>query len=91
MGAGGPPLAMRRRREPRTYVPAGSVGVAGGQTGVSPSPTPGGWHIIGRTPLRLVSFDTSAPSLFAAGDGVRFHQIDRAAFEQIARVQELVP
>lgn len=91
MGTVDPRLALPRRREPRTSVPAGSVAVAGGQTGVYPSPTPGGWHIIGRTPLRLVSFDTSAPSLFAAGDGVRFHQIDRAAFEQIARVQELVP
>jgi len=84
-------IALPRRAAPRTAVPVGAVAVAGGQTGIYPSQTPGGWHIIGRTPMRLVSFDTPVPTLFTAGDRVRFHQVDRAAFEQIARGQAFVP
>lgn len=84
-------IALPRRSEPRRAVPSGSVAIAGEQTGIYPSQTPGGWHIIGRTPLALVSLDRPAPSLFTAGDRVRFHEVDRAAFEQIARAQEFVP
>ncbi len=91
MGTLDPRMALPRRAEPRTAVPVGSVAVAGQQTGIYPSQTPGGWHIIGRTPLRLVSFDTPVPAMFAAGDRVRFHAVDRVAFEQIARVQEFAP
>lgn len=84
-------ITLPRRSAPRAAVPAGSVAIAGGQTGIYPSQTPGGWHIIGRTPLVLVSLDRAAPSLFAAGDRVRFHEVDLAAFEQIARAQDFVP
>jgi inhibitor of KinA len=84
-------LALPRRAEPRTAVPAGSVGVAAGQTGIYPSQTPGGWHLVGRTPLHLLSFDRPTPAMFTAGDRVRFHTVDRAAYDLIARVQEFVP
>lgn len=84
-------IALPRRTEPRTAVPAGAVAIAGGQTGIYPRQTPGGWHIIGRTPLALLSFDRPVPSLLAAGDRVRFHQVDRTVFEQVARGQAFVP
>ena len=84
-------ITLPRRSAPRAAVPAGSVAIAGGQTGIYPSQTPGGWHIIGRTPLVLVSLDRAAPSLFAAGDRVRFHEVDLAAFEEIGRAQDFVP
>jgi KipI family sensor histidine kinase inhibitor len=65
-------LAMPRRDTPRLAVPAGSVGIAGGQTGIYPLRTPGGWQIIGRTPLRLFDPHADPPTLLRAGDAVRF-------------------
>lgn len=91
MGMVDPRIALPRLSEPRTAVPAGSVGIAGDQTGIYPRQTPGGWNVIGRTPMALVSLDRPVPSMFAAGDRVRFHQVDRSAFEQIARVQVFEP
>jgi KipI family sensor histidine kinase inhibitor len=65
-------LELPRRHVPRTQVPAGSVAIAGRQTGVYPLPTPGGWHLIGRTSVRLFLPDSDPPSLFRAGDRVKF-------------------
>lgn len=65
-------LALPRRPVPRTHVPAGSVAIAGHQTGVYPLPSPGGWHLIGRTSVRLFLPDSDPPSLFRAGDRVKF-------------------
>ncbi|GGJ77816.1 inhibitor of KinA [Anoxybacillus voinovskiensis] len=65
-------LATPRRATPRRVVPAGSVGIAGGQTGIYPLATPGGWQIIGRTPLSLFRPTHRQPSLLCAGDIVRF-------------------
>jgi KipI family sensor histidine kinase inhibitor len=65
-------LAMPRRDVPRTLVPAGSVAIAGRQTGIYPLPTPGGWHLIGRTSVKLFLPDSDPPSLFRAGDRVKF-------------------
>lgn len=76
-----PRIAMPRRTAPRTRVPAGSVAIAAGQTGIYPSETPGGWHIIGRTRVRAFDPSRAQPFLFKPGDRVRFHPIDRAAFE----------
>ncbi len=73
MGMVDPRIALPRLSEPRTAVPAGSVGIAGDQTGIYPRQTPGGWNVIGRTPMALVSLDRPVPSMFAAGDRVRFH------------------
>ena len=76
-------LDTPRLDTPRIATPAGSVGIAGGQTGIYPLTSPGGWRIIGRTPLRL--FDTSRPQpfLLATGDRVRFMPIDEAEFTGI--------
>ncbi|HEY7475454.1 MAG TPA: 5-oxoprolinase subunit PxpB [Vicinamibacterales bacterium] len=71
-----PRIAAPRRQAPRVVVPAGSIGIAGPQTGVYPVSTPGGWNLIGRTPL--VTFDPlrEEPCVFRAGDAVRFAPID---------------
>jgi inhibitor of KinA len=74
-------LALPRRATPRLRVPAGSVAIAAGQTGIYPRETPGGWHLIGRTRLSPFDSSRSRPFLFAPGDRVRFHAIDRAQFE----------
>lgn len=73
-------LATPRLEQPRRSVPAGSVGIAGGQTGVYPLDTPGGWRLIGRTPLRLFDPALEEPSLLRTGDVVRFVAIDQATF-----------
>jgi len=65
-------IATPRQNTPRTRVPSGSVGIAGRQTGVYPIESPGGWQLIGRTPLRLFDPDRSNPCVFAPGDRVRF-------------------
>ena len=65
-------IAAPRRESPRTRVPAGSVGIAGRQTGVYPRESPGGWQIIGRSPLRAFDPDRVPSALFKAGDHVRF-------------------
>ena len=78
LGRVGDRIAMPRRRTPRMRVPAGAVGIAGGQTGIYPYPTPGGWQLIGRTPLRVFDAARDEPFLFAPGDTVRFLPIDEA-------------
>lgn len=65
-------IAAPRHREPRQRVPAGSVGIAGSQTGIYPMDTPGGWQLIGRTPVAMFDADREPASLLAPGDGVRF-------------------
>ncbi len=68
-------LALPRRAVPRTQVPAGSVAIAGHQTGVYPLASPGGWHLIGRTSVKLFLPDSDPPSLFRAGDRVKFFSV----------------
>ena len=65
-------LELPRRAVPRTQVPAGSVAIAGRQTGIYPLPVPGGWHLIGRTSVKLFLPDSDPPCLFRAGDRVKF-------------------
>src|SRR5689334_8505111 len=65
-------LVLPRRPTPRTHVPAGSVAIAGQQTGIYPLASPGGWHLIGRTSVRLFLPDSDPPSLLRAGDRVKF-------------------
>jgi inhibitor of KinA len=77
-------IAIPRRSSPRTAVPVGSVAIAGRQTGVYPAPTPGGWNIIGRTPVKLFDPTRSEPFLFRAGDRVRFRRITVEEFERLA-------
>jgi inhibitor of KinA len=80
-----PRLVLPRLETPRTRVPAGSVAIAAGQTGIYPSETPGGWHLIGRTPLKPFDPARAEPFAFKAGDRVRFRPIDREAFERESR------
>ena len=72
LGGMPPAIAAPRRATPRTLVPAGSVAVAGNQTGVYPLASPGGWQIIGRTPLALFDPQRTPPALLSIGDGLRF-------------------
>ncbi len=67
-----PALAIPRRNTPRTRVPAGTVAIAGGQTGVYPLATPGGWHLIGNTSLRMFDPAREPAALLRVGDRVRF-------------------
>jgi inhibitor of KinA len=81
MGSVDERLVTPRKPEPRE-VAAGSVGIAGGQTGIYPLNSPGGWHIIGRTPVKLFGLGQEPPVLLHAGDTVRFHSITLKEFEQ---------
>jgi len=80
---GGLPDALRtpRRPTPRTRVPAGSVAIGGAQTGIYPFESPGGWNLIGRTPLRLFKPEGRPPTLLQAGDRVRFRPITPEEFK----------
>ena len=83
-----PALAMPRLATPRARIPAGSVGIGGGQTGVYPTAGPGGWRLLGRTPLRLFDPGASPPALLAPGDRVRFVAIDRAQYDALGGTPE---
>src|SRR6266446_806677 len=65
-------LVLPRRPVPRRLVPAGSVAIAGQETGIYPLPSPGGWHLIGRSAVKLFLPDSDPPSLFRVGDRVKF-------------------
>ena len=84
LGGLDPALATPRLARPRTAVPAGAVGIGGEQTGIYPLPTPGGWRIIGRTPLRLYDPAAPEPFLLRAGDILRPRPIEAAEFAALA-------
>ena len=75
-------IAAPRHSTPRMKVPAGSVGIAGMQTGVYPAETPGGWQLIGRTPLKPFDPSRDDPFLMKAGDAVRFYPIERDEYDR---------
>jgi inhibitor of KinA len=77
-------IAMPRRQQPRPLIEAGSVGIAGKQTGIYPLNSPGGWQIIGRTPLKLFNPGSNPPSMFESGDKIKFYEISRAEFNDMA-------
>lgn len=77
-------LATPRRDSPRVAVPAGSVGIGGRQTGVYPIESPGGWHLIGRTPRRLFDAGREPPALLRVGDRVRFRAVSDAEYATYA-------
>ena len=79
-------LRVPRLESPRTKVPAGSVAIANAQAGIYPFESPGGWNVIGRTPLRLFRANENPPTLLRPGDRVRFRSITRDEFE--ARIKE---
>jgi inhibitor of KinA len=76
-------LALPRRTNPRTRVPAGSVAIAAGQTGIYPLETPGGWHLIGRTRVKPFDETRAEPVLFRPGDRVLFRSITRDEYERM--------
>ena len=78
-------LATPRLTTPRISIPAGSVGIAGAQTGIYPLSSPGGWQIIGRTPLRLYYPHREQPILMDAGMRLKFCAIDRPEYDRIRR------
>lgn len=85
-----PRIAAPRRATPRPLVAPGSVAIAGGQTGVYPLPTPGGWNIIGRTPIAPYDPAREKPFLFEPGDRVRFVSIPADEFEARRGAQSVV-
>lgn len=78
-------LASARLETPRATVPQGSVGIGGNQTGVYPFPTPGGWRLIGRTPVAMFRRDANPMSLLQIGDHVHFRAISEKEFADLAR------
>ena len=78
-------LALPRRADPRLRVPAGSVSIAANLTAIYPYESPGGWHLIGATPIRLFDPARPRPALLAPGDIVRFESIDPASFVSIRK------
>ena len=77
-------IATPRLKTPRVKIPAGSVGIAGSQTGVYPIDSPGGWQLIGRTPVRMYDPDWETPILPQAGQYIKFYSITKAEFDKIA-------
>ena len=82
MGVVDDAIAMPRLATPRVRVPAGSVGIAGKQTGVYPAATPGGWRLIGRTPISLFDAGRVAPAALHAGDTVEFYPMARDDYDR---------
>ena len=76
-------LATPRRATPRKEIPGGSVAIGGAQAGIYPLRSPGGWNLIGRTPLRLFDPEKDPPAVLRAGDRVRFRAITRDEFEAL--------
>jgi inhibitor of KinA len=74
-------LTMPRRSQPRLSLPAGSVGIAGRQTGIYPLDSPGGWQIVGRTPLQMFNAHDENPTLLRVGDTIQFHSITADEFK----------
>jgi inhibitor of KinA len=74
-------IAMPRKLQPRTTIAAGSVGIAGTQTGIYPLDSPGGWQIIGKTPVKLFDKERDHPVLLQPGDEIEFYSITEDEFK----------
>lgn len=74
-------IAIQRKQQPASNIAAGSVGIAGKQTGIYPLQSPGGWQIIGRTPMRLFNAEKEPPTLLEAGNTVEFYSITKDEFK----------
>lgn len=84
MGGMDETIACPRLTSPRTKIPAGSVGIAGAQTGIYPLSSPGGWQLIGRTPLKMFAIDGEKTTFaLSAGDRVRFVPITEEAYREM--------
>ena len=92
VGGMDPRIATPRLSSPRTLIPAGSVGIAGEQTGTYPSDSPGGWQIIGRTPVTMYDMSKEQAALLQAGDYVRYVSIDENEFHRVKSLgMEYIP
>lgn len=76
-------LALPRRTEPRVRVPGGSVSIATNLTNIYTKESPGGWHLLGRTPIELFDLRREEPILLNAGDSVQFYEIDEATYREM--------
>lgn len=85
MGSVHEKLITARKATPRTRVPAGSVGIAGEQTGIYPLDSPGGWQLIGQTPLQLFDVQQANPCLLQPGDEVQLYPVPLAEFQKLKR------
>lgn len=83
IGGMSPKIATPRRKTPRLKIPARSVGIAGHQTGIYPIETPGGWQLIGKTPLPLFNVNENRPTLLQPGDRIRFIPISAEQFREM--------
>ena len=83
MGTVDEKIITPRKDKPRLHVAAGSVGIAGAQTGIYPMDSPGGWQLIGTTALSIFDKNKTAPCLLKAGDEVQFVSIDKNEFEKL--------
>lgn len=77
-----------RLNNPRKAIPAGSVGIGGSQTGIYPLESPGGWQLLGRTPIKTYDPEREEPILFEAGDYIRFVPVDQATYQEIEAAVE---
>jgi KipI family sensor histidine kinase inhibitor len=91
IGIHDPLFALPRRDVPRTVVPAGSVAIANRQSTIYPTRLPGGWHILGATPLKLFDLARPQPTLLLPGDQIRFIPISPEEFDRLAAQQNQVP
>jgi len=89
LGGLDPKLATPRREDPREAVAAGAVGIAGSQTGIYPLRTPGGWQLIGRTPVTLFNPASASPSLLQAGHLVKFVPISEEEYFERKELQHV--
>lgn len=78
------PLQLPRRQSPRTLVPPGSIAIATSMTSIYPLASPGGWHLIGRTPINLFDTRRDPPVLLSPADQIRFRRIGRSEYDEIA-------
>lgn len=81
-------IAAPRLKTPRTKIPGGSVGIAGKQTGIYPMESPGGWQLIGRTPVKLYDPTSETPIILQAGDYIRFKSINKDEYDYIHDLAE---
>ena len=88
LGGLDPSLEIERKETPRPFIDKGSVGIGGSQTGIYPAASPGGWHIIGRTPLDLFDPTATPPAFITPGDKLKFEKISKDEYELIQVEQE---
>jgi inhibitor of KinA len=83
-----PMISTPRKEKPRSIVKAGSVGIAGDQTGIYPIDSPGGWNIIGRSPISFFDVEKEKPAFLKAGDFIRFFSVSMSEYDKIKQAVE---